>query len=115
MFEAVSNVGHKMCMAGDLVIQYDVGVDGCGLAWLVQAGLVSPSYAVYRQTRGSWLSRDYAQLMLRSALIPPVEYKRLSTGIGDVHLACGYTRMCFFEHKAGLPATRRTIDNHPNL
>ena len=79
MFEAVSNVGHKMCMPGDLVIN-TMWAWMAALGMARQAGLVSPSYAVYRQTRGSWLSRDYAELMLRSAPYQ-IEYKRLSTGI----------------------------------
>ena len=79
MFEAVSNVGHKMCLPGDLVIN-TMWAWMAALVMARQAGLVSPSHAVYRQTRGSRLSRDYAELMLRSAPYQ-IEYKRLSTGI----------------------------------
>ena len=79
MFEAESNVGHKLCKAGDLVVN-------TMWAWMAalgvarQEGMVSPSYAVYRRNHDSALSSDYAELILRSAPYR-FEYKMRSTGI----------------------------------
>ena len=69
MFMAVSHVGHKLCKPGDLVIN-------TMWAWMAalgvarQAGIVSPSYAVYRSHRSSRLLGEYTDLLLRTA--PPL-------------------------------------------
>ena len=79
MFEAESNVGHKLCKAGDLVVN-------TMWAWMAalgvarQEGMVSPSYAVYRRNHDSALSSDYAELMLRSTPYR-CEYKMRSRGV----------------------------------
>ena len=79
MFEAASNVGHKLCIPGDLVIN-TMWAWMAALGMARQAGIVSPSYAVYRPINESPLCRDYAELMLRSTPYQS-EYKCLSTGI----------------------------------
>ena len=79
MFKAASNVGHKLCMPGDLVIN-TMWAWMAALGMARQGGIVSPSYAVYRPISGSSLCRDYAELMLRSAPYQS-EYQRHSTGI----------------------------------
>ena len=79
MFKAESNVGYKICRSGDVVIN-------TMWAWMAalgvarQLGIVSPSYAVYRNNYNSLLSEDYGELLLRSASYQ-AEYRRLSTGI----------------------------------
>ena len=79
MFEAESNVGHKLCQEGDVVINTMWAWMGA-LGIAQQRGLVSPSYAVYRPTHGSLLDRRYAEMMLRSAALRS-EFARRSTGI----------------------------------
>ena len=79
MFEAASNVGHKLCVPGDLVIN-TMWAWMAALGMARQTGIVSPSYAVYRPINGSLLHPDYAELMLRSAPYQG-EYRCLSTGI----------------------------------
>lgn len=79
MFKAESNVGHKVCNSGDIVIN-TMWAWMAALGVAQQIGLVSPSYAVYRQASNSLLSRDYAELLLKSAPYR-AEYRRLSTGI----------------------------------
>lgn len=84
MFMASSYVGHKVCRAGDLVIN-------TMWAWMAalgiarQTGIVSPSYGVYRPVRASRLLSDYADLLLRTK--PYVgEYGCRSTGIRSSRL-----------------------------
>lgn len=79
MFEAESNVGHKLCEPGDVVINTMWAWMGA-LGIAQQPGLVSPSYAVYRPTEDSSLHSRYAEMMLRSAPFR-CEYTRCSTGI----------------------------------
>ena len=79
MFKAESNVGHKICRPGDVVIN-------TMWAWMAalgvarQVGIVSPSYAVYRRSDNSLLAVDYGEKLLRSAPYQ-AEYRRFSTGI----------------------------------
>ena len=79
MFEAESNIGHKLCGPGDVVINTMWAWMGA-LGVAQQSGLVSPSYAVYRPVDGSSLRSRYAELMLRSAPLRN-EYIIGSTGI----------------------------------
>ena len=78
MFKAESNVGHKLCKVGDIVVN-------TMWAWMTalgvarEEGLVSPSYAVYRPY-GTALEGNYADLLLRSAPFKS-EYICRSTGI----------------------------------
>ena len=66
MFKAESNVGYKRCSPGDLVVN-------TMWAWMAalgvarQAGIVSPSYAVYRPHRSSRLLDEYIDLLLHTA------------------------------------------------
>ena len=79
MFKAESNVGHKICRSGDVVINTMwAWMSALGMAR--QTGIVSPSYAVYRPVGNSSLSGDYGDILLRSAPYN-AEYRRLSTGI----------------------------------
>src|SRR6266571_3654882 len=77
MFLAESNVGHKLCRPGDLVIN-------TMWAWMAalgvarQVGLVSPSYGVYRPLASNNLLPDYADRLLRTAAYAS-EYTRRST------------------------------------
>lgn len=79
MFLAESNVGHKICRPGDLVIN-------TMWAWMAalgvarQIGLVSPSYAVYRPHRSSSLLPAYVDHLLRTQPYAS-EYLCRSTGI----------------------------------
>lgn len=84
MFMASSYVGHKLCMPGDLVINTMWAWMGA-LGVAKQAGLVSPSYGVYRPLRGAELTAEYADLLLRTR--PYVsEYICHSTGITSSRL-----------------------------
>jgi len=71
MFMASSNVGHKLCNPGDLVIN-------TMWAWMAalgvskQKGIVSPSYGVYRPIKDSQLLGDFADL-LEDFEIPPAK------------------------------------------
>ena len=84
MFKAESNIGHKLCRPGDLVIN-------TMWAWMAalgiarQAGIVSPSYAVYRPHPSSRLLGDYADLLLRTTTYRN-EYICRSTGIRSSRL-----------------------------
>ena len=79
MFKAESNIGHKICRPGDVVINTMwAWMSALGMAR--QTGIVSPSYAVYRPVGNSSLSGDYGDFLLRSAPYN-AEYRRLSTGI----------------------------------
>ena len=79
MFQAESNVGHKLCERGDVVINTMWAWMGA-LGIAQQSGLVSPSYAVYRPMSNSSLDTRYAEMLLRSAPLR-CEYVMRSTGI----------------------------------
>jgi type I restriction enzyme S subunit len=79
MFMAESNLGHKICYPGDLVIN-------TMWAWMAamgvsrQTGLVSPSYGVYRLRKSSRFVPDYVDHLIRTQ--PYIsEYICRSTGI----------------------------------
>ena len=84
MFKAESNIGYKRCSPGDIVIN-------TMWAWMAalgvarQAGIVSPSYAVYRPHRSSRLLDEYIDLLLRTATYKS-EYIYRSTGIRSSRL-----------------------------
>ena len=84
MFKAESNIGHKLCRPGDLVIN-------TMWAWMAalgvarQFGIVSPSYAVYRPHPSSRLLGEYADLLLRTTTYKN-EYICRSTGIRSSRL-----------------------------
>jgi len=79
MFKAESNVGYKICRAGDLAIN-------TMWAWMAalgvskHEGIISPAYAVYRQRKPEWLLGDYADMLLRTACYK-ASYIIRSTGV----------------------------------
>lgn len=79
MFLAESNIGHKKCRPGDLVINTMWAWMGA-LGVARQEGLVSPSYAVYRARRGHAFVPGYLDFLLRT-MPYTCEYWCRSTGI----------------------------------
>ena len=84
MFKASSNVGHKLCRPGDLVIN-TMWAWMAALGVASRAGIVSPSYAVYRPHRSSRLLGEFADLLLRTAPYKS-EYICRSAGIRSSRL-----------------------------
>ena len=84
MFKAESNVGHKLCKSDDIVVN-TMWAWMAALGVAKQAGIVSPSYAVYRSRHSSDLRGDYANLLLRTTAYRN-EYRRRSTGIRSSRL-----------------------------
>jgi type I restriction enzyme, S subunit len=85
MFLAESNVGHKICRPGDVVIN-------TMWAWMAalgvsrHTGLVSPSYGVYRPKKGEGtLLSKFTDELLRTELYR-AEYVRESTGVNSSRL-----------------------------
>jgi type I restriction enzyme S subunit len=84
MFLAKSNVGHKVCRPGDLVIN-------TMWAWMAalgvtrHIGIVSPAYGVYRPSVGTGLQPSFAASLLRTPLYA-AEYLRRSTGVNSSRL-----------------------------
>ena len=83
MFLAESNVGHKICHPGDLVIN-TMWAWMAALGVSAHKGLVSPSYGVYRPTSDG-LASGYAGRLLRTAIYA-AEYTRRSTGVNSSRL-----------------------------
>ncbi|MBK6862840.1 MAG: restriction endonuclease subunit S [Ideonella sp.] len=84
MFLAESNVGHKVCRPGDLVINtLWAWMGALGVARLT--GIVSPAYGVYRPIAGSNILPAYADHLLRTPLYA-AEYQRRSTGVNSSRL-----------------------------
>ena len=81
MFLAESNVGHKRCAPGDVVVN-------TMWAWMAalgvarQHGLVSPSYAVYRPLQDELLEPMFVDRLLRTEALR-AEYVRYSTGVNS--------------------------------
>jgi type I restriction enzyme S subunit len=65
MFKAASYVGHKLCRPGDLVVNTMWAWMGA-LGVSTYAGIVSPSYAVYRPHRSESIVGTYMDGLLRS-------------------------------------------------
>lgn len=84
MFLAESNVGHKLCKPGDLVVNTMWAWMGA-LGVSKQAGIVSPAYGVYRPIAGERLLPAFADHLLRTPLYA-AEYQRRSTGVNDSRL-----------------------------
>ncbi len=84
MFMAESYVGHKLCRAGDLVINTmwawmaALGVSG-------QTGIVSPAYGVYRLKASDAFAPKYLDHLLRTQGYA-AEYRCRSTGVNDSRL-----------------------------
>ncbi len=84
MFMAESNVGHKVCRPGDLVIN-TLWAWMAALGVTRHTGIVSPSYGVYRPTEGGGILPAYADHLLRTPLYA-AEYQRRSTGVNSSRL-----------------------------
>ena len=84
MFLAESNIGHKLCQPGDIVIN-TMWAFMAALGVARQEGLVSPSYGVYRPHDESRLNRDYTDSLLRTETYR-MNYFARSTGITSSRL-----------------------------
>ncbi len=84
MFMAESNVGHKVCRPGDLVIN-TLWAWMAALGVTRHTGIVSPAYGVYRPIDGSGMLPAYADYLLRTPLYA-AEYQRRSTGVNSSRL-----------------------------
>jgi type I restriction enzyme S subunit len=84
MFLAESNIGHKVCQPGDLVINTLWAWMGA-LGVARHSGIVSPAYGVYRLIAGADILHAYANNLLRTPLYA-AEYQRCSTGVNSSRL-----------------------------
>jgi type I restriction enzyme, S subunit len=84
MFMAESNVGHKVCRPGDLVIN-TLWAWMAALGVTRHTGLVSPAYGVYRPFDGGGILPAYADHLLRTPMYA-AEYQRRSTGVNSSRL-----------------------------
>lgn len=84
MFLAESNVGHKVCRPGDLVIN-TLWAWMAALGVTKHIGIVSPAYGVYRPTDEGGILPAYANHLLRTPLYA-AEYQRRSTGVNSSRL-----------------------------
>ena len=84
MFMAESNVGHKVCRPGDLVIN-TLWAWMAALGVTRHAGLVSPAYGVYRPIDGGGMLPAFGDHLLRTPLYA-AEYQRRSTGVNSSRL-----------------------------
>jgi len=84
MFLAETNVGHKVCRPGDVVINTMWAWMGA-LGVSRHVGLVSPAYGVYRPLAGSAVLQGYAHHLLRTPAYA-AEYQRRSTGVNSSRL-----------------------------
>jgi type I restriction enzyme S subunit len=79
MFMAESYIGHKLCQPDDIVVNTMWGwMAAVGVAR--KAGIVSPSYGVYRARRADIYRPTYLDLLLRTDIYRE-EYVRRSRGI----------------------------------
>ena len=84
MFLAESNIGHKLCRPGDIVIN-TMWAFMAALGVARQEGLVSPSYGVYRPHDESHLDHDYMDSLIRTEAYR-MNYLVRSTGITSSRL-----------------------------
>jgi len=84
MFMAESNVGHKVCRPGDLVIN-TLWAWMAALGVTRHVGIVSPAYGVYRPIDGGGMLPTYADHLLRTPMYA-AEYQRRSTGVNSSRL-----------------------------
>ena len=84
MFLAESNIGHKLCRPGDIVIN-TMWAFMAALGVARQEGLVSPSYDVYRPHGESHLDHDYMDSLIRTEAYR-MNYLVRSTGITSSRL-----------------------------
>lgn len=88
MFMAESNVGHKVCRPGDLVINTLWAWMGA-LGVTRHTGIVSPAYGVYRPLAEAGMLPAYADYLLRTSLYA-AEHQRRS--LASTAPGCGSTR-----------------------
>jgi type I restriction enzyme, S subunit len=84
MFMAESNVGHKVCRPGDLVIN-TLWAWMSALGVTRDTGIVSPAYGVYRPLADGGILPSYADHLLRTRTYA-AEYQRRSTGVNSSRL-----------------------------
>ena len=84
MFMAESNVGHKVCRPGDLVIN-TLWAWMAALGVTRHTGIVSPAYGVYRPIDDGGMLPAYADYLLRTPMYA-AEYQRRSTGVNSSRL-----------------------------
>jgi type I restriction enzyme, S subunit len=84
MFMSASNIGHKICRPGDIVIN-TMWAFMAALGVAKQLGVVSPSYGVYRPHAPDHMVSGYFDLLLRTPEYK-AEYLRRSTGITSSRL-----------------------------
>jgi type I restriction enzyme S subunit len=99
MFEAEDYTGSKLCKKGDLV--YNIMWAWMGaLGVSDRTGIVSPSYAVYRQKNKSSFDSLFLEYILKDVDYV-AQYNRVSTGLHTSRLRF-YSNM-FFSMKIGFP------------
>ena len=99
MFQAEDYTGSKLCRKYDLV--YNImwaWMGALGVAY--QTGIVSPSYAIYRQKNPDTFNPYYLELLLKDVNYV-AHYNRISKGLHSSRLRF-YSDM-FFEMKIGFP------------
>jgi type I restriction enzyme S subunit len=84
MFLAKSNIGHKVCRPGDVVINTMWAWMGA-LGVARHTGLVSPAYGVYRPLPDCGILPRYADHLLRTPMYA-AEYQCRSTGVNSSRL-----------------------------
>jgi len=84
MFLAKSNIGHKICRPGDVVINTMWAWMGA-LGVARHTGIVSPAYGVYRPLPSCAVLPRYADELLRTPAYA-AEYQRRSTGVNSSRL-----------------------------
>jgi type I restriction enzyme, S subunit len=99
MFMAEDYTGSKLCQKGDLIFNIMWAWMGA-LGISDRTGIVSPSYAIYRQKEGSFNSWYLEQLLGDTNYV--AHYNRVSTGLHSSRLRF-YSTM-FFDMKIGFPS-----------
>ncbi len=84
MFQAESNIGHKVCRVDDLAIN-TLWAWMSALGVSKYTGLVSPAYGVYRQVDSDNFNSEYLDYLLRTPAYA-TEYRCKSTGITSSRL-----------------------------
>lgn len=99
MFMAEDYTGSKLCRPNDLVFNIMWAWMGA-LGVSEKAGIVSPSYGVYRQLKAETFNNWYLENLLRSSAYV-AEYNRRSTGLHSSRLRL-YSNM-FFDMEIAVP------------
>ena len=102
MFKAEDYTGSKLCISGDLI--YNIMWAWMGALGISdRVGIVSPSYAVYRQKDPNSFNLWYIELLL-GGLNYTAHYNRVSTGLHSSRLRF-YSTM-FFEMSIAFPTKK---------